>query len=428
MQPETRQIVVIGAGIVGICCARWLQRDGHQVTVVDSEPPGEACSFGNAGVFATDSVIPLATPGIVRKAPGLLLRKDSGLDLRWSYLPRIAPWLARFMASARPSRWRPAMQALTQLCAAADAAYQPLLQGSRAAELVKRTGWVTAYLSKRSFSKDQWELDERLRQGVSGRLLDAAALREVIPELSPKVAGGFLFPDCVSCSDPGGLVQRLAADLVSAGGRVEQARVQDLQPRDDAVDVRTDQGAIRADHVVVACGIWSGRFAAALGEPVPLETERGYHAMLEQPDFTPPMPVMSGDHKFVTSPMRAGVRLAGTTELGGLELPANPERPGRMVTLAKRLFPGLRGAHYSEWMGFRPTLPDSLPVIGRSRVAQRVSYAFGHQHLGLTLAGITGRIIADDLAGRSHGVDLEALSISRFARARSPMAGTENTV
>ncbi len=407
---------MIGAGVVGVSCGRWLQQDGHSVRVIDPLAPGQACSYGNAGVFATDSVVPLATPRTLRAAPGMLLRPDSGFSVRWRYLPRLLPWLVRFALCARSVHMHRAMHALTALCAAAAAGYQPLLQHSVAARLVRATGWATAFLSPRTLDACRWELEQRQHQGVRGQELDGAQLRERVPELGDAVAGGFWFPDCSMCTDPALLVRCLADDLVAAGGIISEERVTGLKASPEQVRVETAGGEVAVDHVVIAAGAWSGALARLVGDRFPLETERGYHAMIEQPGVTPSVPVMSGEHKFVTTPMREGVRLAGTTELGGLRLPPDTRRPARLPVLARRLFPGLNGRHFTAWMGFRSTLPDSLPVIGRSPVMPSISYAFGHQHLGLTLAGVTGRMLADELAGRAPPVDTMPVSAARFAQ------------
>lgn len=411
---EPGRVAVIGAGIVGISCARWLQRDGHAVTVIDHQPPGHGCSWGSAGVIATDAVVPLANGHTVRSVPKLLRDPTGPLTLRWQYLPRLAPWLLRFIASARPARVRVGLAALAALCAEAVEGYRPLVEGRPAGELLRASGWVTAFETRAAFDAYRWELDQRMRHGVRAEVLDGAGIRGRVPELASHVVGGIEYPDCWMCRDPGGFVARLASDFAAAGGRLEMERVTGLRTDGDGIAVQTGAGADRFDHAVVATGAHTRALARTLGDDFPLDTERGYHAMLPTPGIEPRMPVMSGEGKFVTTAMDAGVRVAGTSELAGLDRAPDPARVRVLLERAPRLFPGLRTQGYTDWMGFRPTLPDSLPVIGRSPRAQAVTYAFGHQHLGLTLGGVTGRLVADDLAGRAPEIDLRALRADRF--------------
>lgn len=414
MTTQTREITVIGAGAVGIGCARMLQLDGHRVRVLDPEPPGSACSFGNAGIFATDSVLPLATPATLAAVPAMLLRGDAPVSLRWRYLPKLLPWLLRFVGEARPARVAANAVALTALCRAADAGTRELIQGSTASDLVRETGWISAYETTGGFAGARAEAAERERRGVTCRVLDAAATRALVPELGEHIVGATHSPDCWMCTDPAGFVRTLADDVVAAGGTLGRVRVRGLRPGAAGVQLDTDGGREEAEHVVVAAGIASSALAGGLGERFPLDTERGYHVMVARAGISPAMPVMAGEHKFVTTPMAGGLRLAGLTELGGTRLPPTPRRIRSLLEHGRRLFPSLQTPDWSEWMGFRPTLPDSLPVIGRSPAEPRVTYAFGHQHLGLTLAGLTGRLVADDLADREPPVDMAPMRPDRW--------------
>lgn len=419
--PPGRRVAVVGAGVIGVCCARWLQRDGHAVDVFDPLGPGQGCSYGNAGVLAVDSVVPIATPGVLRALPRMLADPTGPLALRWGYLPRMLPWLLRFAWNARPARVQAGTIALAALCGRALADFRRLLEGRPAAELLLASGWLTAFESRRGLEGARRELEQRLAHGVRGEWLDGPALRERVPQLAGHVVGGIAFPDCWTCLDPADFVVRLAADIRADGGSIEPLHVTALQPVAGGVEVRTIGGSRRYDHVVVAAGAHSRTLARTVGDDFPLDTERGYHVTLPATaDEGPPLPVMAGEHKFVTTSMRAGVRLAGTTELAGLARAPDPRRYTALRERARRLFPVLDTAGGTEWMGFRPTLPDSLPVIGRSPRARAVTYAFGHQHLGLTLAGVTGRLVADDLAGREPVIDPRPLRADRFRPSPRP--------
>lgn len=409
-----REIVVVGSGVVGISCARWLQRDGHRVRVLDPQAPGQGCSFGNAGVFAVDSIIPVATPQTLRSVPGMLLSPASPLRLCWRDLPRLTPWLMRFALQTRRARVQAATATLAGLCAGAMEGYRVITEDSPAADLMRHTGWATVFERAATAASARQAMDERERHGWRVRWLEGSGLHTRIPGLRHDVAAAAELPDVWMCVDPAGFVERLADDLRAGGGAIEQECVMALRPNDAGVRVETAAGAIQVDHVVVAAGVGSERLAAGLGDRLGLAAERGYHAMLASGEGGPPMPIMSGEHKFVTTPMARGVRLAGTSEFARADHPADPRRVEVLLARGRNLFPGLRTDEYVPWMGSRSTTPDSVPVIGRSARTPAVTYACGHQHLGLTLAGITGRLVADDLAERDPGIDMRPLRPNRF--------------
>lgn len=412
--PRSEEIIVIGAGIVGLCCARWLQRDGHRVRLLERERPGAGASSGNAGVFAVDSVLPLAIPATIRALPGMLLDPLGPATVHWPSLPGLLPWLGRFLANSRPSRVESCARSLADLCSQAREGFTPLTAGRPAASLLRDTGWLTVFETGAALERAQSGIAARRRLGVRAETLTASELRELAPALTPGLAGGVLYPDCWMCSDPAGLVDALADDFRADGGVVEQAEVDALAPDGDGVRLEERHSRRRARAVVVAAGAHSRPLAASLGDRIPLAAERGYHLMLPRPQLRLPLPVMSGEHAFVATPMAGGLRLAGTSELGGLDRPPAWRRAEHLGSLGRGLLPGLALDNATRWMGYRPTLPDSLPVIGPSPRCQRVIYAFGHQHLGLTLAGITGRLVADVLAHRTWRLDPNAVAPGRF--------------
>ena len=409
-----RDIVVIGAGVVGISCARWLQRDGHRVRVLDPQAPGQGCSFGNAGVFAVDSFIPVATPQTLKSVPRMLLSPASPLRLCWLDLPRLTPWLMRFALQTRRARVRAATEALAGLCAGAMEGWRVITEGRPAAALMRHTGWATVFERAVTAASACAAMEERERHGCRVRWLEGSELHARIPGLRHDAAAAAELPDVWMCADPAGFVERLADDLHGDCGTIEPERVTSLRRNDSGVRVETAAGAIQADHVVVAAGGESERLATGLGDRLGLAAERGYHAMLASGEGGPPMPIMSGEHKFVTTPMARGLRLAGTSEFARADRPADPRRVDVLLQRGRHLFPWLRTDEYTSWLGARSTTPDSVPVIGRSATIPAVTYACGHQHLGLTLAGITGRLVADDLAGRDPGIDMRPLRPNRF--------------
>lgn len=409
-----REITVIGAGIVGVACARRLQQEGHDVRLLDPLPPGHGCSWGNAGMFATDSVIPLATPATLASVPPMLLRSDAAVALRWQYLPRLLPWLARFVANARPARVEANTRALTALCRAADAGTAALIADSAAAALIHPSGWLTVYETPKGLASGRREAAERNRRGVACEVLSRAEVQAYLPEAADHIVGGLRSPDCSMCEDPGGMVARLADDFEQAGGTIVRQRAHRLVTHAEGIGIEADHDEWVCEHVVLATGVETTVLARQIGDRFPLDTERGYHVMIPEAGIRPALPVMAGEHKFVTTPMAHGLRLAGLTELGGTRLPAHPARCRTILKHARRIFPELQAGDWTEWLGFRPTLPDSLPVIGRSPRNPRVTYAFGHQHLGLTLAGLTAQLVVDDLAGREAPIDMAPVSPARW--------------
>jgi len=406
--------LIVGAGIVGICSALYLQREGHEVVVIDRSGPGAGTSKGNAGVFANGHVVPIGTPGILKRVPRMLLDSTSPLTLRWSYLPSIAPWLIRLLAASTPRRVEAISRALAALLAPASDSYRPLLKSAGAEDMVQRRGWLILYETEESRRAAQSDLDLRRRRGIRWEELEEGTIRQLAPAVRPGPIWGVMLPDCEHTIDPYRLTVALAEDFVARGGTVMRGNVRTGIDQDGKPEVTTDTGLIAFDRLVIAAGPWSRTLLRGLGDDAPLDTERGYHVMLAN-DIDLRIPLLSADNKFSMTPMTEGVRLAGTVEFAGLEAPPNPKRWNIMADRARALLPGLKPDQRSTWMGFRPSMPDSLPVIGPSLRHPNVFYAFGHGHLGLTLGAVTGRTIADLIANRSPAIDVNAYRINRFS-------------
>lgn len=410
-----RRVVVIGAGIVGTACACWLARDGHDVTLVDRLAPGEATSFGNAGAISPGSVEPLGTPGMLWQVPGWLLDPLGPLTVRWRHLPRLLPFLAGLIRASSPARVaRIAADLATYLPAALDA-YQPLLADAGLGHLVRRDGMLWVFPSDRASAKGQAGIALRQRHGVAMTDVPETEIRQMEPALAPHYRHAVLLPDVGRVLDPGALVKGLADHLARRGGVIRRATVRgfELGP-EGARAVITDAGPLPADAVIVATGAWSGALAGQLGSRVPLETERGYHVTIPNPGVAPRRMIQPYGEGFLATPMAMGLRIAGTVELASLDAAPDWRRADVLLAKARRMFPGLDTSDATRWMGHRPSLPDSKPVIGRSPVHCNVVYAFGHGHLGLTGAATTGRHVADLVAGRPPAIDLGPFAIDRF--------------
>jgi D-amino-acid dehydrogenase len=419
MPKDSKRIGVIGAGIIGVAVASALQREGHAVFVIDPEEPGRGASFGNAGLFGTSSVAPMAMPGILRQVPGWLRDPLGPLAVRWRYLPFVLPWLIRYVAAARAERVEREARALRDLLGRAVDTLAPLVEAAGAGAILHRRGSLFLYPSPAHFARDRrvWEL--RQRNGVVWEELDAAGLRRLEPSLSANCAFGIFVRANGHTSDPHGLVTALARHLAARGAVFHRTAATGFAlERERLLAIRTRGGDIAADAAVIAAGAFSRPLAAALGDSVPLESERGYHLMIRDPEVQLRLPVADQAGKYMATPMASGLRLAGTVELAGLKAPPNWQRARILLRQARGLFPALRESYAEErlslWMGHRPALPDSLPVIGRSRRCADIFYAFGHGHIGMAASGMTSMLIADLVAGRQPSIDITPFRASRF--------------
>ena len=411
---EGRDIVVLGAGIVGTCCALALRRDGHRVTLIDRDEPGSGCSSGNAGMIQTGSVTPVATPGVLRDIPRMLTDPQGALVIRWRYLPTLLPWLARFVGAARPKRVAAIAEALHSLLRVAKEAYQPLLSAAAAGSLLRHKGELYVYRGEAAFRAAASEFGYRRSFGIPVDTFGPDELRQVEPELDRRYDHAYYLPDSCYTVDPLRLTQALALRFAADGGKVIRMDVRDIEVDERRRELAGPIGRQPFETLVLATGAFSKRFATRLGARVPLETGRGYHLMVPNPGFELQGPVIDGEKHFAVVPMTGGLRLAGMMELAGLELPMNEARAAILLPLARRMLPSLRAEVSAPWMGHRPITPDSLPVIGRSPTTPNVLFAFGHGQLGLTLAGITGKLIADLVADRPPAVDLTPYRPTRF--------------
>jgi D-amino-acid dehydrogenase len=406
---------VIGAGIVGVNCALAAVKEGFTVTLIDRLAPGEACSHGNAGILAAWSFVPIFGPEVLGNVPKYLLDPKGPLTIRWSRLPHILPWMMRMLRFASAEHQKRAADAMHHLTLGCAEAYASMAAEAGAPELVTQDRVLQVYDSEAEFKKADKDLQFRGTFGIKYEALDRDALHDLEPALGPdfKWAHGLLGGG--TTTNPGRLTKVLAESFVKRGGALKQDEVRGLARRDGGgFRITTASGAFEADRIVLAAGAFSHKLAAMLGEKIPLGTERGYHAILADPGVQVRHHVGWKSAAFYASPMEMGLRLAGTVELAGLEAPPDYTRARIMADLVPRLLPGVKTEISEEWMGFRPTLPDSLPVLGPSTVAPGLLHAFGHQHVGLTCGPATGRIIARLLKGETSNVDLTAFRPDRF--------------
>lgn len=410
------RVAVVGAGVVGVCCALYLQRAGCRVTVFDPQGPGEGASAGNAGLISPGSVTPMVMPRVLLQVPAMLLHPLGPLRVRPRYVLKALPYLLRIGAASAPGRVTARSDAMAALHRPALDDLLPLAEAAGAADLLRHEGRLEVYTTEAHFAADEGRRAMMGRQGVACEVLGADAARQAEPALGTPVVKAVRRPESAHALDPLALVQRLAAHFQAEGGTLVRAAVRGLEGGPDMpLRVRTDDGAAHeADRLVVAAGARSGPLAARFGARVPLEAERGYSVTLPEPGFTLRRPVSAMDHHFSMTPMAMGLRLGGTVEFAGVDAPADWARADALVTAARHLFPQLNAAGAQRWMGCRPALPDELPVIGPAPGDTRVLLAFGHGHLGLTGAATTGRMVAALATGQAPHVDPAPFRPQRF--------------
>lgn len=409
--PDT---VVVGAGIIGVACALQLARQGRHVLVVDPQDPGMGASYGNAGHLATEQVFPIADLSILKRLPGMLLDPMGPLRLDWKYLPRALPWFLRLLLNLRPASYQRTVAGIRTLNEGSLGAWQRLLHSIGRPTLLRKDGSLLVY--EQADSRPALEaLQQRMQQQqVPVDYWSGEAIRQAAPQLSDNIQGGLFFPGTGHFLDPYQVVCELVQAAKASGVQFLKRRVLDGRVEGDGVSLTTDQGPLLASQVLIACGAHSAALTAALtGKQVPLDTERGYHLMLPHEQHRLPFAVTSLERKFIMTPMSDGLRLAGTVEFAGLKAPPNMARAWQLHRLSKGLFrEDLSARDATTWMGFRPSLPDSLPII--DRVCEgKVLLAFGHQHLGLTQAAVTAEWVGE-LASTKPTQPLAPYRLDRF--------------
>lgn len=400
-------IVVVGAGIVGVSCALWLQRSGHEVTLVDRAGPASGTSHGNAGVLAAGAVIPVTTPGLLARAPRMLFSKDAPLFLKWGYLPKLLPFLRRYMSYANDAHVDRYGAAMSMLLHDTVAQHRALADGTDAARFISDEDYCFGYATRADFEADAYGWEKRRKAGYAFEVVEGTEYRAADPSY------GTAFEVVVRCknhgriSDPGGYVTALAGHFVDQGGVFDIRAVEDITLENGEIAaLQTSKGEMRADKFVFAMGPWSKKIARKLGVKVPFESERGYHIEFMNPSVMPKNPMMVASGKFVLTPMEGRLRAAGVIEFGGLENGPSRGPFDLLKRQVKQVLPDLEYDEAVEWMGHRPAPADSLPLIGANDVNGKSYNAFGHQHVGLTGGPKTGRIIADIINGKKPNVDL----------------------
>ncbi|MGY2049749.1 NAD(P)/FAD-dependent oxidoreductase [Methylobacterium sp. JK268] len=414
MSPENTAIV-LGAGVVGLSTALYLRRAGREVTVIDPLPPGGGASFGNAGMISADTASPIAIPGMLRQVPGWLRDRKGPLVVDPSYFPTALPWLLRWIREGRMDRVLAISDAMRALHKDAFACWQDLVGPRSFGDLVRRSGQIQLWDGEAESAGAAVERQIRERHGIESQLLGPDDLQQMLPGLSRSVKRALLVPGNGYTVSPARLVDTLAERLREEGGAIVAERALRLFPREGGgLMVWTNVSNRAAADVVVAGGAWSKALLDPLGVRVPLETERGYHAMLPSPSIEPRYTISYKSRGFGVTPMEDGLRAAGTVEFAGLDAPPDETRARLLAEHARALFPGLSHGEPRLWLGFRPSLPDTLPVLGPVPSRPGLHLAFGHGHYGMTGGPPSGRLVAALVAGRPAPVDPAPYSVGRF--------------
>ncbi len=410
------EIIVIGAGIIGITSAIELQAKGAQVTVLDKTGVAAGASQGNAGAFAFSDAAPVASPGIIRKAPKWFLDPLGPLSVPLPYAIPILPWMYRFLRASRPDQVKTGIEALTTLMTVSRNRLVSFMEETGTHNMLRQHGNLQLYENRKSFDVNMPCWHARAKRGVKfTALTDPDQIAEYQPGIDRRFVAAVATNDWYGISDPKDYTVQLGEFFKSRGGKVVIAEAVALQSGSERVSVKLEDGTeLSADHIVVSAGAWSHHLAKTIGDNIPLETERGYNTTLPVGAFDLKRQLSFEEHGFVVTPLSSGIRVGGAVELGGLKLPPNYRRADALLQKAKNFLPELNTEGGRQWMGFRPSLPDSIPVIGHATKSNRITYAFGHGHLGLTQSAGTAKLVADLVMDVENDIDLTPYSPRRF--------------
>lgn len=417
-----RHIVIIGGGIVGACCALALLKDGHRVTLLEPGEPGgeQAASYGNGAFLSPASIIPMSMPGVWKKVPGYLLDPKGPFTIRWRHLPRLAPWLLRFIqAGATPARAARTAGVLAGLLGDAPSRHVALAAACGVAELIRQDGLLYVYPDRAAFQSEALAWQLRRANGILWTELEGPQLHAFEPSLSRRYRFAVLLQSGGHCLDPGAYVQGLVRSVIAQGGEWIRARAEGFKVSNGRLQgVISDQGVVVCDGAVIAAGIHSKGLASDVGDRVVLESERGYHVEIADPAAGPRIPVMPSDGKMANTMTRGGLRAAGQVELASVDSPPDWARADILLHQLLKAYPGLGDEpgrlRVSRWQGNRPSTPDGLPVIAQASKTRDVVHAFGHGHVGLASAPITGQIVASLFAGTTPPIDITPFAAARF--------------
>ena len=413
MEEKKIRIGVIGAGIQGVCNALFLQKKGFEVTLFDRDEPGNSATYGNAGHFSPYASVPLNRPDVLADIPSMLLSSRGPLALKWNYVFKMIPWFIKFIMNCSKENMMHTAKNMHQILALALPAYDELFEEVDINGLVENKGIIYIWNDKNLKSR---ELENSIRKelGVDHQILSPKEIHDLEPNIKPIYHGGVFYNYARHARNPKKILIKLFENFIQKGGKFLKLNVQELNFDDNKPVIRSEIQRFIFDKLVITCGAFSKQLTDKLHENIPLDTERGYHIHFKDYDHLISRPVVHANHGFGMTPMEQGLRVAGTVEFGGLNNPLTKARIKNLIENAKEMLDGLP-EHEDEWLGFRPSLPDFLPVIGPSKNYKNVFYSFGHHHLGWTLGAISGKIISKMITNENTNLDLKPYSSLRFS-------------
>ena len=407
------KVAVIGAGIVGVCISYFLKKNGHQVTLYDQNNPGTQTSFGNAGLFASHECVTANSPQLWKNLPSILLNKHSPLVIDWFHVFTHLPWTLRFLRNCSTKRVNHIAKSLSFFSSHAGLAYQEIFNEIDVSKIIVHKEPIFLYESKELFEKNQYAFNLRKKFNVHFDVIHKEDIAKMEPSLAPIYYKGIILKGESFTKSPLQITQKIFDDFIKNGGHFDLSKIDSIIRKGNSLLLNCKKQEHQFDKIVVAAGAWSNILAKTIGDNFPLDTERGYHILFENNNNLLNQPVGWAKTGIYMTPMKDGIRVAGTVEIAGLKKPMNNNMISMIEETARSILPKL-GKVKSQWMGFRPTLPDSLPVIGESRKCKNVYYAFGHQHLGLSLAAITGKVIQSLIENQPTNINIDSLSPYRF--------------
>jgi D-amino-acid dehydrogenase len=408
-------IAVIGAGIIGTTLAYALRKRGRDVVLIERDGPGKGASYGNMASIAVTEFMPASRPSVWKQIPGWMLDPEGPVRVRPAYMPKLTPWFLRFIAASRPSKLRELEAEGAALCQRVHEDLLPLLKETGLEGELSQEGCLSLYTDEAEFKADREHIEILERFGFPHEVIGRQAIKALEPELSDKIGLAVLFPQNQSMKNPYQLVVKLAERFTALGGKIEQGEVVGFERGEGMRAVLLKDGRRIAPHeVVVAAGVYSAKLAKMLGEPIPLETERGYHTQIMKPGISMKHSIIWPARAFMVTPTAGGIRVGGTVEMAGIDAAPDYRRSKVTVKRAKEALPNLQCEDFTEWMGHRPAFPDTVPVMSASAKTKGLFYATGHGHLGLTYAATNARLMADLVTGAKPPIDMKPYRVDRF--------------
>ena len=412
MENNKVKIAVIGAGIQGVCNALFLQKKGFKVTLFDRDEPGNSATYGNAGHFSPYASVPLNRPDVITDVPAMLASSRGPLALKWNYVHKMIPWFLRFLLNCSERKMMHTAKNMHQILDLALPAFDELFEEIELNGLVENKGIIYVW-NDQNLKSRELEIKIRKELGVKQQLLSPKDIHDLEPNIKPFYHGGVFYDYARHARNPKKILLKLFDNFLKKGGKFLKLNIKDINFDDDKPVIRSETQRFIFDKLVISCGVFSKRLTDKLHENIPMDTERGYHVHFKGFDHLISRPVVYANRGFGMTPMEQGLRVVGTVEFGGLDNPLSKSRIKNLIMNAKDMLDGLP-EHEDEWLGFRPTLPDYLPVLGPSKNYKNVFYSFGHHHLGWTLGAISGKIISKMIANENTNLNLSAYSSSRF--------------